>query len=62
MASYDSGEFRQRLLEDDIHTANQKAVGLSSRAEAKRFIYAYYAGAEILNSVKYLASLLKAKE
>ena len=44
MASYDNGDFSKRLLENDIHTENQKAVGLSSRAEAKRFIYAYIYG------------------
>lgn len=55
MALFDNGDFSKRLLEDDIHTANQKAVGLSSRNEAKRFIYAYIYGCgnkklgEILN-------------
>ncbi len=55
MSAYDSGEFCKRLLEDDIHSKNQHAVGLSSRAEAKRFIYAYIYGCgnqklgEILN-------------
>ena len=44
MALFDDGDFSKRLLEDDIHTANQKAVGLSSRSEAKRFIYAYIYG------------------
>ena len=55
LAIFDNGDFSKRLLEDDIHTANQKAVGLSTRAEAKRFIYAYIYGCgnaklgEILN-------------
>jgi len=44
MAIFDNGDFSKRLLEDDIHTANQKAVGLSNRNEAKRFIYAYIYG------------------
>ena len=44
MASYDNGDFSKRLLENDIHTENKKAVGLSTRAEAKRFIYAYIYG------------------
>jgi DNA polymerase I len=39
--NYDNGNFTKTLLEDDIHTANQKATGLSSRAKAKTFIYAY---------------------
>lgn len=53
--SYDNGNFQKTLLEADIHTANQEAVGLSTRAEAKRFIYAYIYGcgnqklSEILN-------------
>lgn len=41
MASYDSGDFGKRLLEDDIHTQNQKATGLATRNKAKTFIYAY---------------------
>ena len=55
LAIFDNGDFSKRLLEDDIHTANQKAVGLSTRSEAKRFIYAYIYGCgnaklgEILN-------------
>ena len=55
LALFDGGDFSKRLLEDDIHTANQKAVGLSNRNEAKRFIYAYIYGCgnkklgEILN-------------
>ena len=39
--NYDNGDFAKTLLEDDIHTANQKATGLSTRAKAKTFIYAY---------------------
>ena len=42
---YDTGDFSQKLLEDDIHTINQKALGLSTRAKAKTFIYAYIYGA-----------------
>jgi len=44
LAIFDNGDFSKRLLEDDIHTQNQKAVGLSNRSEAKRFIYAYVYG------------------
>jgi len=39
--NYDNGNFAKTLLEDDIHTANQKATGLPTRAKAKTFIYAY---------------------
>ena len=38
---YDSGDFQKTLLEDDIHTKNQKRLGLDSRDKAKTFIYAY---------------------
>ena len=52
---YDNGHFLKTLLEDDIHTTNQKILGLSSRSKAKTFIYAYIYGGgnkklgEILN-------------
>lgn len=42
---HDNGDFSQKLLEDDIHTINQKSLGLSTRAKAKTFIYAYIYGA-----------------
>lgn len=43
--TYDGGRYRDILLEDDIHTANQQAAGLSSRDDAKTFIYAFIYGA-----------------
>lgn len=43
--SFDSGKFIKELLEGDIHTVNQQAVGLSTRNQAKTFIYAYIYGA-----------------
>ena len=45
MAKYDKGEYAKVLLTGDIHTHNQKAAGLPSRALAKSFIYAYLYGA-----------------
>lgn len=45
MARYDGGEYAKEILEGDIHTANQRAAGLATRAEAKRFIYAFLYGA-----------------
>jgi DNA polymerase-1 len=42
--NYDNGNFSKTLLEDDIHTANQKATGLATRAKAKTFIYAFIYG------------------
>ena len=52
---YDNGNFQKKLLEDDVHTINQKSLGLDSRDKAKTFIYAYIYSAgnerisEILN-------------
>ena len=42
--NYDNGDFSKKLLENDIHTENQKSAGLSSRAKAKTFIYAFIYG------------------
>ena len=36
--------YTQEILSGDIHTANQKAAGLDTRDESKRFIYAYLYG------------------
>ena len=36
--------YTEEILSGDIHTANQKAAGLNTRNEAKRFIYAYLYG------------------
>ncbi len=50
---YDSGDFKKSLLETDIHSKNQKLLGLESRAKAKTFIYAYIysAGNERLSEI-----------
>jgi DNA polymerase I-like protein with 3'-5' exonuclease and polymerase domains len=45
MTPFDSGAYMEVLLNGDIHTANQRAAGLLTRAEAKRFIYAFLYGA-----------------
>lgn len=45
MARYDGGAYVETLLQGDIHTANQKAAGLETRDDAKRFIYAFLYGA-----------------
>lgn len=45
LARYDGGKYMEVLLNGDIHTENQKAAGLPTRADAKRFIYAYLYGA-----------------
>lgn len=38
-------EYTHELLNGDIHTKNQKAAGLETRAQAKTFIYAFLYGA-----------------
>ncbi len=42
-------DYIQEILTGDIHTKNQIAAGLPTRAEAKRFIYAFiYGGGDLL--------------
>jgi len=50
---FDDGKFADEVLNGDIHSANQKAAGLSSRDQAKTFFYAlmYGAGAEKLGLI-----------
>ena len=45
MGKWDGGAYGRVLLEGDIHTANQHAAGLSTRDQAKTFIYAFLYGA-----------------
>lgn len=45
MAKHDNGKYGYKILNDDIHTYNQKAAGLPNRDAAKTFIYAYCYGA-----------------
>ncbi len=45
MAKYDKGAYGDVILNGDIHTANQEAAGLSTRNEAKTFIYGFLYGA-----------------
>ena len=40
----DGGEYAKQILEGDIHTYNQKAAGLPTRASAKTFIYSVMYG------------------
>ncbi len=47
LARYDDGAFAKTLLEGDIHSDNQKAVGLDTRDEAKTFLYALCYGAGV---------------
>ena len=41
----DDEDYTKEILEGDIHTANQIAAGLETRAQAKTFIYAFLYGA-----------------
>jgi len=45
MAKWDGGKYGEVLLTGDIHTMNQEAAGLPTRAAAKSFIYALAYGA-----------------
>lgn len=45
MAKWDDGKYGEVLLTGDIHTMNQEAAGLETRAQAKTFIYAFLYGA-----------------
>jgi len=45
MWQWDNGEYARILLEDDIHTVNMNAAGLTCRDMAKTFIYAFLYGA-----------------
>ena len=45
LAIYDGGVYAKNLIQDDIHTVNQKAAGLDTRDQAKTFIYAFLYGA-----------------
>lgn len=53
MARWDDGAYAKEVLHGDIHTANQKAAGLTERNQAKTFIYAflYGAGPEKIGSI-----------
>lgn len=45
----DDDAYTHEILNGDIHTKNQQAAGLATRAEAKRFIYAFnYGGGDSL--------------
>lgn len=46
---YDGGEYARQILDADIHTYNQKATGLETRAQAKTWLYAtLYGGGDAL--------------
>lgn len=45
LAKWDGGDYGRIVCEGDVHTANQHAAGLETRAIAKTFIYAFLYGA-----------------
>jgi DNA polymerase-1 len=45
LSNWDKGSYAKTIVEGDIHTANQEAAGLSTRDEAKKFIYMWLYGA-----------------
>ena len=45
MAAWDDGAYGREVIDGDIHTVNQEAAGLSTRDDAKTFIYAFIYGA-----------------
>jgi DNA polymerase I-like protein with 3'-5' exonuclease and polymerase domains len=45
MARWDDGDFGNSVLNEDIHTVNQKKAGLPTRDSAKTFFYALIYGA-----------------
>lgn len=53
LAPFDGGEYAKVVTTGDVHTANQNAAGLSTRDQAKTFIYGflYGAGAHKLGSI-----------
>ena len=53
MSRIDHGEYGRLLIEEDIHTVNQLAAGLSTRDEAKTFIYCliYGGGPQKIGSI-----------
>ena len=45
LSAWDGGAYGKKIIEDDIHTVNQKAAGLPTRDMAKTFIYGWLYGA-----------------
>lgn len=49
LARYDGGKYAREVVSGDIHTANQKSVGLATRDDAKTWIYQWlYGGGPVL--------------
>lgn len=46
VAALDGGEYAREIVEGDVHTKNQLAIGLNHRSNAKTWIYAFLYGAQ----------------
>ncbi|OHB39600.1 MAG: hypothetical protein A2882_16335 [Phenylobacterium sp. RIFCSPHIGHO2_01_FULL_70_10] len=59
LTPFDGGAYAKEVVSGDVHTLNQKAAGLETRPQAKRFIYAflYGAGGFLLGGIPGLSSL-----
>ena len=45
LSKFDSGDYARECSQGDVHTRNQKAIGLATRDAAKTWVYAYIYGA-----------------
>jgi DNA polymerase I-like protein with 3'-5' exonuclease and polymerase domains len=65
MHPYDGGAYARAILEGDIHTYNMEKAGLTTRDQAKTFIYAFIYGASnaklgsIMGGGEYLGAKAK---
>lgn len=60
MYSFDGGEYANIVLNDDIHTFNQKAAKLPTRDLAKKYIYSKIYGSGIKNLAETCGMSMKA--
>ena len=63
LSAWDNGDYANEIMSGDIHTKNQHAAGLPSRAEAKTFIYAllYGGGNRLIGDIVGKSSVVGAK-
>jgi len=67
MAPFDGGSYALEVVSGDVHSANQEAAGLPTRANAKTFIYGFLYGAgdekigQIINKGSEEGKAIKAK-
>ena len=67
LGAFDEGSFARELLDGDVHSKNQKQIGLPSRDMAKRVIYGIIYGigdtrlGSIVEKTSYEGKRIKAK-